>query len=100
MDKKTIKQLQKLLDQALINFATKDDLKNFATKDDLKNLVTKDDLKQELAKYPTKDDLKNSFEKQSEDFGEVVSELFTKTDEKKADRTDVDHLDKRVTRIE
>lgn len=52
MDLQTITHLetimQNLLDKALINFATKDDLKkelnNYVTKDDLKNFATKEDM--------------------------------------------------------
>jgi ABC-type enterochelin transport system substrate-binding protein len=58
------------------------------------------EIKGILAKMVTKDDLKSGFEKQAEDFGEIVSALFTSADEKKADRTDVEALDKRVTKIE
>jgi len=91
MDQKTLKQLEilikKLLDNAMINVATKDNLKNFATKDDLKNFATKDDLKQ------LKADLIEEI-KDSEGF------IVGSVDKHKADKAGVQELDKRVTRIE
>lgn len=70
------------------------------TKDDAKNFVTKEDLKQSLANYPTKDDLKEALEKQAEDFGQIVNDLFVSADKRKADREEVDLLEKRVSHIE
>ncbi len=100
MDQKILNELQSIK-KILATVVTKADAKNFITKDDLKNeLATypnKDDLRQELAKFLTKDDLNDALEKQAEDFGSVVSELFAKIDERKADRADVKALEHRVT---
>jgi hypothetical protein len=89
MDQKTLKQLekliQKLLNQSMLNVATKDDLKNFATKDDFKQL--KADLKQ------LKADLIEEI-KDSEGF------IVGSVDKHKADKVVVEELDKRVTKIE
>ena len=91
MDNNLLKQIeslmQKLLDNALINVAEKDDLKNFATKDDLKNFATKDDLKQLKAELI--DEIK-----ESEAF------IVGSADRNKADKSTVTALEKRVSRIE
>ena len=109
MDQKTIKQLLKEIREIRRIMVTKDDAKNFLTKEDTKNFLTKDDAKN----FATKDDLKHlvtkdylveAFKKQreaiSEDFGEVINALFEEEDKRKADRTDVEALNKRVTLIE
>jgi hypothetical protein len=85
MDQKILKQLEQL--QKTFTFIET-------------NMFTKDDMRLELAKYPTKNDLKNVFEKQAEDFDEIVNVLFVSTDKRKADKKAVVELDKRVTQIE
>ncbi len=86
MDHKTLKQLetliQKLLDKALINVATKDDLKDFATKNDLDVLENRLHAK---IKY---------------DVDNAVVQIAGIVNKRKADRTDIEALDKRVTLIE
>ena len=91
MDQKTIKQLLKEIREIRRTMVTKDDAKNFATKDDLKHLVTKDYLVEAFKKQR---------EAISEDFGEVINALFEEEDKRKADRTDVEALNKLVTLIE
>ena len=85
MDQKIIKELQDI-------------------KKALVNVVTKDDLRQELLKYPSKDDLNIALEKLREDIAEDTSDVIRgfieSTDERKAERSDVKSLDKRVTKIE
>ena len=85
-------------------FLTKDDAKQFLTKEDARNFATKDNLRKELSNYATKDDLDEKLNKHSEkiceDLGEVISTLFTKTDELKADRTDLEAIEARVDKIE
>lgn len=114
------------LKQSLANYPTKDDLKQelarHATKDDLKQELarhaTKDDLKQELARHATKDDLKYFATKDDlkhfatkDDLLQMKSDLIEEikesegfivsiVDKNKADKSDVDALKKRLTRIE
>jgi len=78
MDQNTAKQIQKLLDQALINVATKDDLKGLATKMDLEQLRT--DLIEEI--------------KESEGF------IVGSADKHKAEKTIVEDHERRLTQIE
>ncbi len=73
-----IKQIEKLISKALTNVATKDDLKNFATKDDLKNMATQI----------------------IEDLSDVITGLIESVDEKKADKSEVELIKKRVEKIE
>lgn len=88
----------------LKKYATKNDLKQFATKDDLKSFATKDDLKDFVTKKYLKEHLDIAFKHQreaiSEDFGRVISDLFTEENKKKADRVDLIQLERRVDRIE
>lgn len=114
-------QLQKLLQQALKNVATKDDLKRFVTKDDLGKLekrlgdmfATKDDLQameQRLGeKFATKDDLQQFATKAdlntlrtdiTQDIGNLLSDFLVEVDRQKADKKDVQNLETRVGRIE
>ena len=67
--------------------ATKDDLKGMATKDDLKGMATKDDLK----------NLETSL---MERIDEAQMEIIATVDKHKADKSDVDNLEKRVERLE
>ncbi|HSX09684.1 MAG TPA: hypothetical protein VLF93_06015 [Candidatus Saccharimonadales bacterium] len=109
MDQNIIKQLEKLLAKALINVATKNDLKNFATKDDLNSFATKDDLnsfatKDDLNSFATKDDL-NSLEQRLHekikyDMDNVVVQIGGIVDNRKADKSIVEDLQKRVIKIE
>ena len=79
-----LKQIDKLLEKRLKNFANKDDLKTFATKDDLKKI---------LSNYPTKKDLKRELD-------DLAVELTLSTDHHKAEKNKVEDLEKRVIRIE
>lgn len=96
MDQQFLRQLLDEIREIKRTMITKEDAKSFLTKDDAKNFLTKDDAKN----FVTKEYLDKALDKQAEDFGEVVSQLFIKTDEKKADRIEVASLEKRITRIE
>lgn len=105
MDRKVLEQLQKLektvtkiastmvtnrdLKRELAKYATKDDLKNFATKDDLKAM--KDDLKKEIH---------DSERKLKQKINETEMRLVELVDKHKADKTQVNDLQRRVTGIE
>lgn len=90
-----LQQIDKLLQKRLKDFATKDDLKNFATKDD---------LKKELAQYATKEDLRKSLamlRKQiKEDIDEAAMDVFKSADKRKAEKENLEKLEKRVDKIE
>ncbi len=94
MDQLTITQFEELLDKALAHVATKDDLKNFATKDDIKNFATKDDIKQ------LKDDIKQLKAELIEEIKESEGFIVGSVDKNKADKNDIEALNKRVTHIE
>ena len=108
MDLKLLKQILAEISEIKSTMVTKDYLKQTLgdnpTKDDLKvalaNYPTKNDLKKSMANYPTKDDLHNALEEQAEDFGDLVNELVTSLDEKKADRIVVHKLEKRIIMVE
>lgn len=48
----------------------------------------------------TKDDLALALDKVTEDIGEVVKELINELDQKKAEKEDLNEVEKRVTRLE
>ena len=84
-----LKQIEKIINKALKKAATKDDLKNFATKDDLKALEKRLELK-----------IESSIQKSTEEICELIIDFAERLNEKKAERTDIDDLNKRVNRIE
>lgn len=103
MDKKILEQLeelQKTVAYLATNILTKDDVKYFATKDDLKSFATKNDLKNLVTKKYFDTKLKGELDKQTEDICGVMTDLFAQTDERKADKSELDAVKKRVTRLE
>lgn len=109
----TLQQIDELLKKRLSGLPTKDDLKDFARKDDLKgfatkkdlnSFATKDDLRKELSKYATKDELRKVLEALKKELIEhsdqLFADLFESTDKRKADKTQVKQLEKRVVRLE
>ncbi len=127
MDQKTLKQFEEIVQKALVNVTTKEDLKGFATKDDLlglekrfeKRFATKDDLlnlekrfekkfatkddikdvakKSDLRNLATKDDVKQEGEKVIKDLANVMKQLFDSTDNVKVSKTE---FEKRVGKLE
>ncbi len=99
-----IGELQKAVIAIVANMVTKNDAKHFLTKDDAKHFATKNDLlmlEDRLEeKFVTKDDLKLALEEQSKDICGVMKDLFTETDQLKANRQDLILLEKRVTKLE
>lgn len=91
-NKKVLTTLEKL------EKATEQIIKTMATKDDLKGFVTKNDLKNELSKYATKDDLHTMRELITEDITDVIKEFLEVIGERKADKKDLEKLEKRVVR--
>ncbi|GEM_PF-4718115 len=66
----------------------------------IKNMVTKDDFKGELAKYATKDDLVGMKKELIERISEAQMEIVEVVHKHKADRVEVESLEKRVSTIE
>ena len=91
MDQKMIKQLFEEIREIRRTMVTKDDAKSFATKDDLKNFATKDDL------LKLENRLHNKIKY---DIDNAVIQIGGIVEKRKADRTDVEALSKRVTLIE
>lgn len=96
MNKSDLDQIQKIIGNAIKSLPTKEDLKSFATKDDLKNLATKDDLKQ----FATKNDLQVLKKELIEKMDEYQMELLEIVEKRKADKTDVEVLEKHIKNIE
>jgi hypothetical protein len=96
MDQKTAKQFEEILKKALANVLTKDDTKSFLTKDDAKNFLTKDDAKN----FATKDDLRKLKADLIEEIKESEAFIVGSADRNKADKSVVEGLEKRVTKIE
>lgn len=92
MNTQDLIQIDNILKKRLKNFATKKDLQRFSTKSDLKRFATKADLKKELAKLPTKKDLHREIDD--------VSNLIQELDARKADKTELKNLEKRVDKLE
>ncbi len=69
-----------------------------------KTFVTKDDLRQELSKYATKEDLRAELKTQRdsivEEIAENINNFMQEVEEKKADRKDVEDLEKQVDKLE
>lgn len=67
-------------------------------------MVTKDYFRNELGNYATKAEITELLQNQSEDIHNdlvnTFTALFNETDEKKADRPEVQVLERRVTKIE
>ncbi len=95
MNQLTPKQLEEIINKAVANLATKDDLAKA-----LANHPTKSDLKKALSNHPTKGDLKEALSKQSDDICKTMRELFEEADENKADKEDLEALEERVTALE
>jgi hypothetical protein len=82
MNQLDLKQIKEVIDESLQaqerrldkKFATKDDLKQFATKEDLNNAV--------------------------EDLGKLITDFADRLDEKKAEKEDLNDVEKRVTQLE
>jgi hypothetical protein len=116
MDQKILNTLQ-AIQKTLTKVVTKNDLRKkqakYVTKTDIKILATKNDLKHALLNRPTNDDLisfatKNDLDslelhlhaKIKYEIDNAVIQIGGIVDTHKAERKDVNELDKRVTRIE
>lgn len=101
-----LQQIDSIFKKRLESFATKRDLDHFATKKDLESFATKRDLKRELAQYATKDDLKQqlaefSTKKDLKDgLDDLLGDIISAVEKAKADKTEVQSLEKRVNLIE
>lgn len=103
MDQKILQQLLEEIREIKRSMVTKDDAKNFLTKDDAKNFATKDDLKN----FATKADIlaiNNEIKALKQELKDEIKEseafIVGSADRNKADKSVVEDLDKRVTRIE
>ncbi|OGH12005.1 MAG: hypothetical protein A2857_03625 [Candidatus Levybacteria bacterium RIFCSPHIGHO2_01_FULL_36_15] len=96
---------KKDLQEELKRFVSRDDLKNFATKEDLSRFATKNDLKDfakkgDLKNFATKDDLKLLGKDLESKMDDVASFIISSIDKHKADKRDLDSLEKRVEKAE
>lgn len=99
MDQKLLKQLLDeihSIKKALANVVTKNDVKNFLTKNDTKNFLTKADAKN----FATKDDINAMGKRLTKEIREAEAFAIITADKHKAEKTVVDDLEKRVTKIE
>ncbi len=115
MNTTDLKQIREVIREAtrhlaakkdLQGFTAKKDLREFATKEDLERFATKEDLKKELDKYATKEDLKRELSLYAtkkdlrEGLGTLLVGIVEVLDKHKADKTQVDALEERVTKLE
>lgn len=87
MSPQDLKQIKALLKEELNGVATKKDLQGFSTRDDLQKFTTKKDIRI----------LKKELEQKIDESAAYVIESV---DKHKADREDVEKVEKRVDKIE
>ena len=74
--------------------------KTMATKEDLKGMATKEDLKGMATKVDLETGLKGLEKRLIERIDEAQMEIIATVDKHKADKSEVDNLEKRVERLE
>lgn len=89
MNSPTLNQIEKIL---------KDILSKMATKDDLKSI--EDNINKKLSNFATKNDLKQLRKQIKEDIAQASMDVFKSADKNKAEKEDLEKLEKRVDQIE
>ena len=111
MDKKSLKQIEELIEKQLKSqelrlekkFATKDDLKAMESRIDTK-FATKDDLKAMESRlegtFATKKDLSNVTIELKKHIDQAFTDVFETADKTKADKIDLIRLERRINKLE